>query len=188
MMDPYRSSSSYSSASASASSSFMDEVQWRKEQDRQFDPDKVAKSNADTDYGIKTYKETLKKGDKDTFYCILCKVELNSRETRQSHLDGAKHQRKLDMECRTQRERDDAIVRIADPPDVRKKVPETLAALLRQTKEPIVGLKKISEYVAESNDEMEPHYECALCENQGEANRGGTPGFMLRYKQDSINC
>ncbi len=142
---------------------------WRRESrgETSLDQEKVAKADMDTDYGIRTYKQTLKKGDKDTFYCTVCKVELNSRETRQSHIEGSKHR----VRCGGRRRDDDVLVRrIPNPPEMRKKIPERLEKLVRRTKEPIVGLRHVSEFLARSNDEMEPHYECDLCENQGEAN------------------
>ncbi len=133
-----------------------------------FDPERVTKS--DMDYGRRTYKETPKKGDKDTFYCQVCRTELNSRETMQSHVSGARHRQRLDAECRTRREREEAVKRIPNPTETKKKkIPDRLEQLLTRTGDPVVGLKFISEYLPVSNDEMEPHYECALCQNQGKA-------------------
>ena len=52
---------------------------------------RIAKRDIETDYGVKTYQGQAKKGEKETFYCNLCKVELNSRETRNSHMQGSIH-------------------------------------------------------------------------------------------------
>ena len=40
-------------------------------------------------------QEVQRKGDKNTFYCEVCHVELNSLETMKSHANGAKHQKKM---------------------------------------------------------------------------------------------
>ena len=34
---------------------------------------------------------------------------------------------------------------------------------IKETKEPVVGLDYVQEYIAVSDPEMEPHYECELC-------------------------
>ena len=50
-----------------------------------------------------------------------------------------------------------------------KKIPVRLHAKLLEVKQPIVGLKFITEIRAISDIEAEPFYECKLCNNQGEA-------------------
>merc|ERR1719510_1932070 len=39
-------------------------------------------------------QQTVRKGQKETFYCELCMIELNSRDTLYSHIKGQKHIRK----------------------------------------------------------------------------------------------
>ena len=51
-----------------------------------------------------------------------------------------------------------------------KKVPISLGEKLRESSDPIVGLKYIAETIPCSSNEMEPYYECYLCGTQGEAN------------------
>ena len=51
-----------------------------------------------------------------------------------------------------------------------KKVPISLGEKLRESSDPIVGLKFIAETIPCSSNEMEPYYECYLCGTQGEAN------------------
>ena len=79
----------------------------------------------DTDYGVKTYQGRAKKGEKETFYCNLCKVELNSRETRNSHMQGSIHRAK---EQRGEYPPEEAVVRIPNPVARRKKIPVRLEA------------------------------------------------------------
>ena len=45
-----------------------------------------------TSFGLET--ATVKKGEKQSFYCDLCFVELNSLDTMKSHLFGSKHLKK----------------------------------------------------------------------------------------------
>jgi len=118
---------------------------------------------ADTDLGVTEYRGTLKKSDKDTFYCEVCRVELNSRETCQSHVEGARHQRLAPRDR-------DVIVKVANPAPLRNKVPTMLKCLVRQTKEPLVGLKYVREFISETDDEIDPYYECGICNKEGDAN------------------
>ena len=45
----------------------------------------------------------------------------------------------------------------------KKKIPVRLAVKIAESQEPVVGLNFIVEYIAVSNTEMEPMYECNLC-------------------------
>ena len=47
--------------------------------------------------------EKQKKGDKKTFYCQICLIELNSLDTMKSHVSGVKHMKKK-LQLQQQRE------------------------------------------------------------------------------------
>ena len=122
-----------------------------------------------------------RKGEKKTFYCELCLVELNSEDTMNSHRNGMKHLKKeaAERQRRIKAENENgagtaeperAIKLIDNPRPVPKKVPISLSEKLRESSDPIIGLKYISETIPCSSNEMEPYYECYLCGTQGEAN------------------
>ena len=52
----------------------------------------------------------------------------------------------------------------------RVKVPVTLGEKIKECNEPLVGLADVREVLPISNREMEPHYYCDLCNQQGQAN------------------
>ena len=52
----------------------------------------------------------------------------------------------------------------------RVKVPVTLKEKIKECNEPLVGLAYVREVLPLSNQEMEPHYYCDLCNQQGQAN------------------
>jgi len=124
-----------------------------------------------------------KKGEKKTFYCQICLIELNSLDTMRSHVKGVKHMKKelqLDSQkeekirkgemSRREAERGPKVIPIPNPESTKKKVPVRLHEKIKETRDPVVGLDFIREYIAVSDPEMEPHYECDLCGNQGIAN------------------
>jgi len=128
--------------------------------------------------------EKQRKGDKKTFYCEMCLVELSSLDTMKSHVSGAKHMKK---QMALENERDQKvrsgmmteeearmstpIVRpIPNPESTKKKIPIRLHEKIRETRDPVVGLRFICEYIPVSDAEMEPHYECGLCGSQGQSN------------------
>merc|ERR1719510_261462 len=123
-------------------------------------------------------QEVVRKGQKETFYCELCMIELSSRDTLVSHENGAKHQKKIEeqrADMRRARNRGEyfeekKIKKIANPLPLQKKVPIRLVEKLRETMTSIVGLDSIHEIIACSNAEVEPYYECSICGQQGEAN------------------
>lgn len=123
-------------------------------------------------------QQTVRKGQKETFYCELCMIELNSRDTLLSHTKGQKHVRKREHQKadlrRSRRQgyfvEEKKVIPIANPLPLQKKVPVRLVEKLRETTTAIVGLHTIHEIIACSNAEVEPYYECTLCGQQGEAN------------------
>ena len=140
-----------------------------------------------------------KKGEKHCFKCDICLVELNSEETMIAHKNGQKHLKKLNAFEQQQLEGGKIVdpntyIRPTAPQKLApKKIPIRLKAKLSETQKPIVGLGYISEVISYSNIEMEPHYECKLCHNQGEANgmfnhllgRGHREKFFeLKYELD----
>merc|ERR1719219_2361192 len=65
---------------------------------------------------------------------------------------------------------DDGIFSIPNP-EPRKKVPIKLVQKIRDSSgQYIVGLDSITEYIPVSDDEMEPHYRCGLCDSKGQSN------------------
>jgi len=138
--------------------------------------------------------EKQRKGDKKTFYCDMCLVELSSLDTMKSHVSGVKHMRK---QMAMEQEREEKIRRgllspeealnapnmvraIANPESVKKKVPIRLHEKVRETKDPVVGLKFVKEFIPVSDPEMDPHYRCELCGNQGSSN--GMFSHLMGYK------
>eukprot|EP00092_Neocalanus_flemingeri_P015622 GFUD01016910.1.p1 GENE.GFUD01016910.1~~GFUD01016910.1.p1 ORF type:complete len:552 (+),score=129.19 GFUD01016910.1:89-1744(+) len=127
--------------------------------------------------------EKQKKGEKKTFYCQICLIELNSLDTMKSHVKGVKHMKK-ELALNAQKEekirsgemsrheadRRPRVIPIPNPESTKKKVPVRLHEKIKETRDPVVGLDFIREYIAVSDPEMEPHYECELCGNQGIAN------------------
>jgi hypothetical protein len=51
------------------------------------------------------------------------------------------------------------------------KIPIRLHDKIRESSEPVVGLRFITEFSPVSDPEMEPHYECGLCGYEGGSNR-----------------
>ena len=108
-------------------------------------------------------------------------MELNSLETMKSHTQGSKHQKKM---LALQAAQDDKIRRgladpneklpgvkpIPNPPSAKVKIPTRLQERIKQSHDPVVGLRYVKEFLAESDAEMEPHYECRLCGNKGTSN------------------
>ena len=128
-----------------------------------------------TSFGLET--ATVKKGEKQSFYCDLCFVELNSLDTMRSHLYGSKHLKKQNQyEQNLMNEgkivdKNTYIRSVPHPKNAPKKIPVPLKDKLSEigAHNPIVGLAHITEIISVSNVEMEPFYECNLCNNQGEA-------------------
>ena len=130
------------------------------------------------------YVEKQRKGEKNTFYCEMCLVELSSLDTMKSHVSGVKHMKKQmalsnDREEKVRRglmteeeaKRTEPRVKpIPNPESTKKKVPIRLHEKIRETLDPVVGLRYIKEFIAVSDPEMEPHYECELCGSMGQSN------------------
>ena len=96
-----------------------------------------------------------------------------------SHTQGSKHQKKmLALQAKQEekirqghpREKLPGVKPIPNPPSAKVKVPIRLHERIRQSDDPVVGLRYIKEFLAESDPEMEPHYECSLCGNKGTSN------------------
>jgi len=123
--------------------------------------------NMSSDGGRSASKLQTKK-QKKTYYCNTCKIELNSEDTMISHMKGTKHMKKA---LAAQAEGGQPVVQqIENPAPTRKKVCIRLQQKIRETNHKIVGLRFIKEFIACSNSEMEPHYECHLCETKGMSN------------------
>ena len=105
---------------------------------------------------------------KKTFYCNLCMITLSSEETMISHRTGVKHTKRA-TEI-TGGGDDNWIIPVPNPPSSRVKVPVRLHEKILECHDPVVGLKYVTEVLPVSDPEMEPHYECQLCDKQGEAN------------------
>jgi len=88
-----------------------------------------------------------------------------------SHSSGAKHLKKARAMEAKGLFVDQPIILIHNPEPTRIKVPTKLIDKIREDRNnPVVGLGFIKEFIPVSNGEMEPHYECKLCGNQGQAN------------------
>jgi len=139
-----------------------------------------------------------RKGDKRTYYCEMCLVELSSLDTMKSHVSGVKHMKK---QMALKNDREDKVrmgliseeeaqsstptVRpIPNPESIKKKIPIRLHEKIRDTMDPVVGLKFITEYIPVSDAEMEPHYECGLCGNQGQSN--GMFSHLMGHKHRQL--
>ena len=77
-----------------------------------------------------------KKGEKKTFYCQTCFIDLNS-------IDAYLFLRRVDGI-----ELNEASLKLHDK--------------IKETRDPVVGLDNIKEYIAVSDPEIETHYECDL--------------------------
>jgi hypothetical protein len=116
------------------------------------------------------------KSEKASFRCDLCHCDLSSEETMLSHKNGQKHLKKLNEFEREQNEAGKIVdpntyIRPTAPQKLApKKIPIRLGVKLRETQEPLLGLDYVTETISYSNIEMEPHYECKICHNQGGAN------------------
>lgn len=122
-----------------------------------------------------------RKGVKNTYYCDICYVELSSTETMKSHSNGSKHQGKT-LQLKKEREEKirmglldpndkmPGIRQVPNPVSLKVKIPTRLQEKIKETKEPVVGLSFIKEFLTESDPEMEPHYVCNLCGSVGTSN------------------
>ena len=124
-----------------------------------------------------------KEEDMDTeveLWCDVCDLGLNSRDTYASHVRGQKHmvrlvvfrmesdallQKKLQM-FSVQR----GLAVELPQAKTRVKVPVRLQEKVVESNEPVVGLAYVREVIAMADQEMEPHYQCSLCRQQGQAN------------------
>jgi len=132
------------------------------------------------------------RGFKKTFYCHTCKIDLSSEDTMVSHLKGSKHmKRKLAEEERQLKEgksmEGPEIVQIKNPEPTRTKVPIRLQEKIMETSNPVVGLQYIREFIPVSDPEMEPHYECSLCESQGQANSMFSHLMGQKHRKNFVN-
>lgn len=118
--------------------------------------------------------EKGRKGDKKTFYCNLCYIELNSEDTKISHERGVKHVKKAQISSQEYLERGEDppefIKPIPNPESAKKKIPIRLHKKLKEANDPAIGLEFVIEYLPETDPEMDPQYECELCGNKGIAN------------------
>jgi len=122
------------------------------------------------------------KGEKRFFYCNLCEVQLSSVETMTSHENGVPHSKKVKKEMEAWKGKVQAglvspdrpqpvfIKAIPIPPPVKAKILKRLHERIRDSEEPIIGLKYVTEFLAESDRDMEPSYECEACGNKGNSN------------------
>lgn len=112
-----------------------------------------------------------KEKSKRTFWCKVCSISLNSEDTKRSHELGVKHMKNvLARDNEDSGDQSENIVQVENPPPTRKKMPVRLQQKLHDSSHPIVGLNYVREFIAESDPEQEPHYECSLCSKMGQAN------------------
>ena len=98
-----------------------------------------------------------------------------------SHTQGSKHLKKMQALEAEQKEKVlrgladpnkklPGVKPIPNPPSAKIKVPTRLQERIRVSDDPVVGLRYIKEFLAKSDPEMEPQYECRLCGNKGTSN------------------
>ena len=99
-----------------------------------------------------------KKGERQSYYCDLCLVELNSDDTMKAHKDGQKHLKKRKAyenqaieEGKLIDETACYIRPIAPQKLAPKKIPIRLREKLRETKEAVVGLEFVTEVISYSD-------------------------------------
>jgi len=119
-------------------------------------------------------------------------LELNSEDTMKAHMAGSKHMKKYlaaeQQKIATQNTAEIPTIKaIQNPVATRKKVPIRLHQKISDSPQPIVGLNHVKEYIACSNSEMEPHYECHLCETQGQANCMFQHLVGAKHRQAAVN-
>jgi len=131
--------------------------------------------------------EKQTRGYKQTFYCKLCMIELNSNDTMISHVQGVKHLKKVTDEQRRGRDCKEVVIPIRNPEPTTKKMPVRLATKIGESSIPVVGLDFLKEFIAVSDPEMEPHYECSLCDSQGQANCMFSHLMGQRHRQEFVN-
>ena len=78
---------------------------------------------------------------KATYYCNLCKLELNSEDTLKSHMQGQKHMKKQLSQDQANALSIPAVVPIANPAPTRKKQPLRLHEKILQNPQSMVGLR-----------------------------------------------
>jgi len=116
-------------------------------------------------------KRSCKKRKSTQYFCNLCQVDLTSDCSRESHIKGMNHLKRRRIE--NQKKNDAgcfATSKVGIAEAGKKKVPIRLVQKIRESTEPVIGLESVYEYIAESNDEVEPVYQCKLCGNKGIAN------------------
>jgi len=142
--------------------------------------------------------EKQRKGEKKTFYCEMCLVELSSLDTMKSHVSGVKHMKKQmalsnDREEKVRRglmteeeaiRSEPRVKPIPNPESTKKKIPIRLHEKIRETLDPVVGLRFVKEFIAVSDPEMEPHYECELCGSMGQSN--GMFSHLMGHKHRQL--
>jgi len=111
-------------------------------------------------------EEVEVKEERHTFRCLVCDLELNSEDTYASHVRGVRHVKNEKLQSAARGE----ILVVPPSTQTRVKVPVTLKEKIKECNEPLVGLAYVREVLPLSNQEMEPHYYCDLCNQQGQAN------------------
>jgi len=101
-----------------------------------------------------------------SFRCEVCNLELNSIDTLTSHEKGMRHMKNVKLQAAARGE----ILVVPPSTSTRIKVPVKLKEKMRECNDALVGLKFVREVLPISNQEMEPHYYCKLCNQQGQAN------------------
>ena len=132
-----------------------------------------------TQFGGTESGPSKKKAKRIDYYCEICNVELNSEETKNTHLQGAKHIKKTMAFGKRAAEgnRDGAPevklesgIRTMKTNNSKKTFHIRLKDKLIETQQAVIGMKYITEIIACSSAEVDPKYLCHLCGNQGDAN------------------
>jgi len=129
------------------------------------------------------------KPGKMKYWCKLCECELTSKVAKDSHVKGSKHAKLLSI--RRQQMKDQGFGYSGQGTEggmsCKKKVTVRLAVKIAESQEPVVGLDFIIEYIAVSDPEMEPQYECQLCPgNKGIANGMFSHLTGIKHRQNFV--
>lgn len=106
------------------------------------------------------------KQESDTYYCEVCECSMNSAQTYEAHLEGARHRKNMKNRAvgapikkpRTKTAIGSHLAEVVD------REPE-LMQMIKNCKEPLIGLQYVTEFCHTSPD-FEPVYACNLCESK----------------------
>jgi len=105
------------------------------------------------------------KPGKKKYFCELCECELTSDVAKDAHIIGVKHKKLMSIHKQKASDQGQGYKGRGAEGGMasKKKIPVRLFQKIEESQEPVMGLDFITEFIAVSNQEMEPQYECSLC-------------------------